>query len=430
MRAGTMSSILIIADDLTGAVDTCAQFASRGIRASVAVEAEYGAAPRQAVHSMNAGTREISLAEARQKHFSIGRQIRPGTHGVIVKKTDMGFRGNHGGELEGLLEGLGAEVCYLVNAIPDHYASVVNACQYVKGKPLPESMYAQDPSRKPTTAFIPDILRKQTSLQIGTIQLEDVRGPNLKGRITALKDAHCRILVFDAVTAQDCLTIVKAACSLPYTSCFAGTLGIMNALSQYFFPDCLVQNPCTADPPPRCLGFTTSNYDTVQQQLQYAKERGLAQVMLRMDDCLRNDESLEAELERVRGACRKLLREQSVIVTQRLLYPPEDPNLSGRILAAMANCTERLCADCGFSRLVMIGGETSHAILNAIGAQNLSITAMPETGVALGRINDGRLSGYSFAAKGGSVGTVQAVWRMLVTADSERAEHFPGSAGL
>ena len=64
---------------------------------------------------------------------------------------------------------------------------------------------------------------------------------------------------------------------------------------------------------------------------------------LRMDDCLQNDESLEAELERVRGACRKLLREQSVIVTQRLLYPPEDPNLSGRILAAMANCAERRC---------------------------------------------------------------------------------------
>ena len=59
-------------------------------------------------------------------------------------------------------------------------------------------------------------------------------------------------------------------------------------------------------------------------------------------------------------------------------------------MAAMALCCEEMCI---------------RDSLNAIGAQKLSITAMPETGVALGRINDGRLSGYSFAAKGGSVGT-------------------------
>ena len=419
-----MAKILIIADDLTGAVDTCAQFANRGVPSSVAVEAQSDVGTRQPVHSMNAGTREIGLDEARRRHAAIGRRLRGRSQGIVVKKTDMGFRGNHGGEIEGLLEGLDAELCYLVNAIPGHYASVVDACQYVKGKLLPESMYAQDPSRKPTTAYIPDILRKQTGLSIGTIGLDDVRSPHLEQRIRALRDAQCRILVFDAVTEEDCLAVVQAACRLPYSCCFAGTLGIMNALCAYCFPDCRIRAFQTADPLLRCLGFTTSNYDTVQRQLAYAKERGLAQVVLRMDDCLRGREELRQEVERVRQVSAELLKDRNVMVTQCLLDPPEDPNLSRRILEAMAYCAETLCGHGGFNRLVMIGGETSHAILNALDTRHLSITAMPETGVALGRLEDGALRGFSFAAKGGSVGTEQALWRML-TADDPAGEPVP-----
>lgn len=415
-----MGKILIIADDLTGAVDTSAQFANRGIPSSVAVEAEFAPGWSGMVHAMNAGTREIGLAEARSTHMRIGQQLRSESYEIVVKKTDMGFRGNHGGEIEGLLEGMEADLCCLVNAIPGHYASVVDACQYVKGKLLPESMYAQDPSRKPTTAFIPEILSRQTRLKIGTIFLREVRSPDLARHMEALAAEQCRILVLDAVTEEDCLAAVRAVRSLRKKVFFAGTLGIMNALSQYCFPDCPIQPFQTADPMPRCLGFTTSNYDTVQRQLVYARERGLAQVVLRMDDCLVDEAHREAELQRVFAQCTELLRDRNVIVTQHLRHPPAVPDLSERILDSMAACAGRLCGRCSFSRLVLIGGETAHVILNALGARHLSIAAMPETGVALGRLEDGALKGRSFAAKGGSVGTEQAIWRMLTAADPPR----------
>ena len=88
-----------------------------------------------------------------------------------------------------------------------------------------------------------------------------------------------------------------------------------------------------------------------------------------------------------------------------------------RILSVMAECAQRLSAACEFDRLVIIGGETSAAILRTLGITRLQILALPETGTALGRIDDGALRGKSFAAKGGSVGTDEALLHMLLAAD-------------
>ena len=418
----SMPGILIVADDLTGAVDTCAIFANRGIHTVVALEPEALPGLDAPVRAVNMGTREGTLEDARRQHVLLGRRIRAAAPEILVKKTDMGFRGNHGGEIEGLLEGLGARVCYLVNAIPGGYASVEDACQYVKGKPLVESMYAQDPSRKPTTSRIPELLRKQTALAIGTVPLAQVRGDGIGERVRTLVEAGCRLLVFDAVTEEDCLRIVRETARLPYTAFYAGTLGILNALAEWGFPQCRPQPVRPASPPPRCLGFTTSHYDTVERQLAYAQARGLAQVALDMDACLAGAARREEALAHVLEACERHLPSRNVIVTQQLRHPPADPALSGRILEAMAACAELLCARCRFDRLFIIGGETSRSILEALKVRYLTVTAMPEQGIALGRLDTGVLCGRSFAAKGGSVGTDQAVWRMLsAAADAEES---------
>ena len=411
-----MNQFAIIADDLTGSVDTSAYFGQYGVPAIVSLDRRAVRLGGESVHAVNAATREEPLSEARQVHLTLGRQFKDSGR-IIIKKTDMGFRGNHGAEIEGLLEGLGAQVCYLLNAIPNHRAFILDAQQYVKGKLLPESMYAQDPSRKPTTAYIPEILQKQTALSIGTIGIEAVRSQTLAAQIRVCVEAGHRIVVFDAVTDEDCLSVVRESLSLPYPAIWAGTLGLIDAMAKLHDPDHVRRSYQSAETASKCLCFTTSNYDTVRRQIRTAAEHGLQEISLNMDACIRGGAAAEQEIARICALCREANEHGSVILTQTLKGTYPELCVPERILAVMAECAQRLSAACEFDRLVIIGGETSAAILRTLGITRLQILALPETGTALGRIDDGALRGKSFAAKGGSVGTDEALLHMLLAAD-------------
>ena len=412
-----MNKFAIIADDLTGSVDTSAYFGQYGVPAIVSLDKNAVRLADEAVHAVNAATREEPLSDARQVHLTLGRQFKDSGR-IIIKKTDMGFRGNHGAEIEGLLEGLGAQVCYLLNAIPNHRAFILDAQQYVKGKLLPESMYAQDPSRKPTTAYIPEILQKQTALSIGTIGIDDVRSQTLAEQIRACVESGHRILVFDAVTDEDCLAVVRESLALPYPAIWAGTLGLIDAMAQCSDPDHVRRSYQPAKAAPKCLCFTTSNYDTVRRQIRTAADHGLQEITLNMDACIHEGAASEQEIARTCALCREANAHGNVILTQTLKGTYPELCVPERILAVMAECARRLTAMCEFDRLVIIGGETSAAILRTLGITRLQILALPETGTALGRIDDGALRGKSFAAKGGSVGTDEALLHMLLATDA------------
>ena len=71
------------------------------------------------------------------------------------------------------------------------------------------------------------------------------------------------------------------------------------------------------------------------------------------------------------------------------------------------------CAQARFDRLVIVGGETSQTIFRELGVEHLSLGCALEPGVAQGRILDGVLAGKEFALKGGSMGTVSVLEKMM-----------------
>ena len=87
--------------------------------------------------------------------------------------------------------------------------------------------------------------------------------------------------------------------------------------------------------------------------------------------------------------------------------------MSDLILAAIAECAEEICASIDFDRIVVIGGETSYAILHGLKITKLYLTEKPETGIGTGTIGDGPYTGKSFSIKGGSIGSEAALCRML-----------------
>ena len=89
------------------------------------------------------------------------------------------------------------------------------------------------------------------------------------------------------------------------------------------------------------------------------------------------------------------------------------PGTSSAILSCFARLAPEICAQARFDRLVIVGGETSQTIFRELGVEHLSLGCALEPGVAQGRILDGVLAGKEFALKGGSMGTVSVLEKMM-----------------
>jgi D-threonate/D-erythronate kinase len=95
--------LAILADDLTGALDSAAPFAGRGLRVDVALDSDAIAgivADRPDVLSINLNTREIGADEARAKTADVIALLPAGTG--LFKKVDSRLKGNILAELDAI----------------------------------------------------------------------------------------------------------------------------------------------------------------------------------------------------------------------------------------------------------------------------------------------------------------------------------------
>src|SRR5579862_5186705 len=134
-----MRPLLVIADDLTGALEAGAKFAARGIEALVTSDARKGAdCP---VWVTNTESRHLPEDQAYRAVAAVANS----DFGIIYKKTDSALRGNIGAELRAL-----SEVCpeYPITYIPAYPAlgrTVKNGALLVRGVPVHETSFSADP---------------------------------------------------------------------------------------------------------------------------------------------------------------------------------------------------------------------------------------------------------------------------------------------
>ncbi len=129
--------ILVLADDLTGALESGAAFAQRGIKGTVSLlEALWTRGP---VLVIDTETRHIPEAEAvnRIEQLSASSNAR-----LIYKKTDSTLRGNIRAELHALSQR--GPVLY-VPAYPQLGRTIQDGCLHVHGVPVENTAFAADP---------------------------------------------------------------------------------------------------------------------------------------------------------------------------------------------------------------------------------------------------------------------------------------------
>lgn len=164
-----MISLLMIADDFTGALDTGVQFAASGVETRVVVGMDGVLslpAPEVRVLVVDAETRHMAPEAACAVVESLTRQAVDLGVQYIYKKTDSALRGNIGAELTALLRASGEKRLPFLPAYPQVGRTTVGGVHLVNGVPVAESVFGQDPFEPVRHSSVAELIAEQSGVPV------------------------------------------------------------------------------------------------------------------------------------------------------------------------------------------------------------------------------------------------------------------------
>ena len=255
--------MMIIADDLTGALDAGVQLSRKGMKVIVYTEIPPSNVLLQCtadVISVDTETRHITPEDAYQKIYRLTENAIKSGIETIYKKTDSGLRGNVGIELEAVLNASGKKHLNFVPAYPAMERKTINGVHYVNGKPVAESIFSNDPIDPVKVSRVDDLIH----LHSNVLAFDE-------------KEKKDGIRIFDAQTQDDLVRISKRLKEEKDLYLCGGCAGFLET-----FPVKGISNTAIADLalPDRLLVFSGSVNDVTKKQITYAEEKGICKISI------------------------------------------------------------------------------------------------------------------------------------------------------
>jgi 3-dehydrotetronate 4-kinase len=396
-----MSQILLgcIADDFTGATDLANNLVRNGMRAVQTIGVPQGPLDVEADAVVVAlKSRTIAAGDAVAQSLAALRWLQAqGAKQIYFKYCstfDSTAQGNIGPVTEALMEALGADFTIATPAFPDNQRAVFKGHLFVGDVLLSDSGMRNHPLTPMTDSNLVRVLQAQCRRKVGLIDYKTVAADAqaISARIAQLRAEGVAIAIVDALDNQDLLRLGPALKNLPLVT--AGS-GVAIALPANFG----IQASARASELPRAGGMQAvlSGSCSVATNRQVQAFIAAGKPALRLDP-LRIAAGHDVPAEALAWAA-PLLGKGPV-----LLYSTADPQavksvqgqlgvdaagaLVERALAAIA----RGLVDLGVRQLVLAGGETSGACVQALRVAQMRIGPQIDPGVpwCWGRDDGGR----------------------------------------
>jgi len=158
--------VLIVADDLTGAMDSAGPFAEVGVETWVVaapMQCDPATIARARVVSVNTDSRHLPAAQAATRVREVVGRFGAGDFDVIVKKVDSTLRGNVVAETLALLEASGRQRAVIAPAFPAQGRTVKGGVVHVNGVPLAQTAFARDALSPPPLAPLQQVFAEARS---------------------------------------------------------------------------------------------------------------------------------------------------------------------------------------------------------------------------------------------------------------------------
>lgn len=403
-----MTELEVIADDLTGACDVGAELAAAGFPVRVAVDGTPIDDVGDAICVVNTQSRGVRAAEAYARVLRVTRR-----HSVdlLLKKIDTALRGHLGAELDAAIDGLGASAAFVAPAIPATGRVTRGGCQWFGGRPLSETEFALDPEGGGAEASVAAVIGRESRRRTEVIGLATLRAGGMGERARTLMGAGVDVFVVDAETEDDLAAATGDILELPRPLCVAGSIGVAAALAGRLRAGGAVRPGVLAPLPRPALIVSGSLHSTARAQIDGACAADLAEriVVSERPDGSVGDGDCAAAVDRARAllACGR-----SVAVVAPAVGASLGVAARRAVEHALASVARDVLRSGAAVAVVLIGGETSHAVLRSVGATVLVVHGRLAPLVAAGTIAGGDAVGLPIVVKGGSGGdgnTLRAV---------------------
>jgi len=362
-----MVELLVIADDLTGALDSAGRLAA--ITGLVPVLPSLDSPlPAAQVAAYDLDTRRRSEDVARRRVTSAIRAARSGNVRLLYVKVDSTLRGHVGATVRAALRAWGSPSALVCPAFPAQGRTVERGELLVAGVPVHRTAFADDPRYPVRSADLRDHLDGEG---VHHLQLETVRaGPHAVTR--ALGDTP-GVWVADAVTDEDLVTLARGAVGAGLTL-LAGSAGLLGALASTLE---LPRAHNHKGRPDRCgatLVIVGSRHPSSREQIRRLAAANVPGVHI-------------------------------LSVADTPLRPGQEDEVARELATEAAT---RVTAQ-GVEAVVVVGGDTARAVVEALGVDHLAVAGEVLPGIPWGQLAGGPADGCAWVSKAGGFGDPQAL---------------------
>ncbi|MDE1167098.1 MAG: four-carbon acid sugar kinase family protein [Pseudomonas sp.] len=380
-----------IADDFTGATDLANMLVRGGMRTVQSIgipSAEMAAGLDADAIVIALKSRTTPVAEAVEESLAALAWLKDrGCEQVFFKYCstfDSTAAGNIGQVSEALLEKLGSDFTLACPAFPENGRTIFRGHLFVQDQLLSESGMQHHPLTPMTDANLVRVLQSQTQLKVGLLRYDSIaKGVEaVRGRIAQLRAEGVGMAVADALSDADLYTLGAACADLPLLT---GGSGLALGLPENFRRAGKLRDSDAAKLPTINGGeVVLAGSASVATNGQVATWLEAARPALRIDPLAlaAGKPVVEQALAFARDAGQTVLiyatsSPDEVKAVQRELGVERAGALVEQALGEIA---KGLLA-AGVRRFVVAGGETSGAVVQALGVQLLQIGAQIDPGV-------------------------------------------------
>jgi uncharacterized protein YgbK (DUF1537 family) len=371
----------LVADDLTGAIDSAVQFAAAGwdarlVRRLEAIDVPDLNAARPRLEAVTTGIRASSDDGAAASTRAAAAALAAAGVDRLFVKIDSTVRGSVAGQVRGALAAWRQRhpdaVAIICPAFPDHGRTVVAGTVRVHGKPVALTAAGQDPVTPVTTSSV-------QALFPGTRSVASVE---------VIDSATSESLVVDAVTGADLARIAATLGRLGPRAVAVGSAGLAQAIAG--FGSVARPFPRTRRPVDRVLVAISSRHPAAHRQLA------------RLLETLAGADST--------GPPSPVQSPVVVISTPKEVSPHEHPvDVAATLARRVATELQRQPYDA----LVLIGGDGAHAVLDELGADQVEIVDDLAPGTPYGTLLGGAGHGLQVVTRSGGFGDVDSLVRIV-----------------
>ena len=400
MKAGKLG---VIADDLTGSLDTGVQFGKWGLTSLVLLAGD--PSPDVDCVVINTDSRAGSAEAARAAVKRAARVLRGR---FVYKKIDSTLRGHIGVEVLAAMQELHAEKALLAPAYPANGRITEGGCVWIDGLPLHETEFARDPRNAIGESHIPALLQRTVSERAATIGIEVVnRGPEALGDAVS---RYCEgLVVVDAVEPRHLAVIARAVAAAGGRWLPVGSAGLAEEL-----PAALGLMRSEPSPPrrreeraPVLVVAGSRNQVTVAQVRRVSAVLALPTFEPDLHRLLSED-GQEDEMDRIaEAAVRQLVGGRGVVLTT--CFTLEQQGASVDIALAMGRITGRVMREHPVGGLFLTGGDIALQVCRELTAHALRPITDVLPGVPVSVLLGGPWEGLRVVTKAGGFGQEDAI---------------------